>query len=195
MDSAGEYTNEYKALSKAKKDIIDKIKNTLDGAIAFTEIISLGNLSKYAREQYARTRELSKDPKLENYIFKDEKNEIKQELSNLAQDFVMEAFNEKIISRLVDNIFIYEFFTKDTDKNQHDKNEKFKNYKIAVAKKMLKASMDELRRYMPIQWKDFLIPKLNESLAICDMINKSPQEIESEEIIEQVVKSKSYRRF
>jgi len=194
MDRDGKYTNEYKVLSKAKKDIIDKTKNILDGAIAFTEIISYGDLSKYAREQYPRTRELSKDPKLKDYIFKDEDNEIKQELSNLAKDFVMKAFNEKILSRLFENIFFYEFF-EDIDRNQNDKNEQFKNYKITIAKKMLKASMNELKRYMPIQWKDFLIPKLDEAIAICDMINKSPKEIEQEEIMDVVRKSKGYRKY
>lgn len=193
MDSEGEYTKEYKALSKAKKDILDKIKNTLDGALTFTEIISYGSLTKRARQEWPRTQELSKDPNLEDYIFKDEKNEVKQELSNLAQDFVMEAFNEEIIARLVESVFIYEFSTKYLDGSQREKNAKFKNYKIAIAKKMLKASTDELKRYMPIQWKDFLIPKLDEAVAICDMINKSPQEIESKKIVDQFMTSKRYR--
>ena len=84
MDNEGKYTNEYKALSKAKKDIIDKIQNTLDGALTFTEIISYGNFSKDAREQWSRTRELSKDPKLEDYIFKDEKDEIHTSIINMG---------------------------------------------------------------------------------------------------------------
>lgn len=191
MDDAGEYTREYKALAKAKNDILNKIKNVLEGALTFSEIISYGDFPKDQRDRWPGTPELSKDPNLEDYSLEEEKVEIKEELSNHSKEFVMQAFNEKILSRLFENIFFDEFFG-DVDRNQKDKNEQFKNYKITIAKKMLKASMNELKKYMPIGWKDFLIPKLDEAIAICDMINKSSKEIEQEQINDEFRKSKGY---
>lgn len=168
---AGEYTKEYKTLSKAKKDILDKIKSTLDGALTFSEIVAYGDTSKEGREQWTRTRELSKDPNLEDYIFQGESKKIKQELYDHSNEFAMNAFDEKTIDRLLDSVFSY-----------GSSDEIVREYRINVAKKMLKKSIGELKQHLPIEWEMFLTPKLDEAVAICDTINKNPKKIKREKL-------------
>lgn len=191
-DKKGKYTKEYKTLLKAKKDIVDKAKDTIDGALTFSEVISYGGLSN-ARPQWPTTVKLSKDPKLKNYTFKDEKDEIKAILYHQTEEFVLDIFNEKIIERLLNNIFFHSTSKRSLEKIQFIQNHEFENYQISIAKKLVRKSIDELKDHLPIQWKDFLIPKLDEVVAICDMINKSPQEIKSKKIMDQLMQSKRYR--
>ena len=106
-DHKGKFSNEYKTLAKAKKDIRDKAKNILDGTLTFSEIISYGELSKNAREQWPRTSELSLDSRLKDYIFRDEKDEIKALSYHQTQEFVMDVFDKNMIKRLLDNLFFY----------------------------------------------------------------------------------------
>ena len=192
-DKQGKYTKEYKTLLKAKKDIVDKAKNSIDGALTFSEIISYGELSKDARGQWTRTSELSKDPRLTNYIFRDKKEEIKQLLHHQREEFVMDVFNDKIIERLLNNIFFHGLSKKAIEKIQLTKNEKFKNYRIDIAKKMLRKSISELKQYLPIEWNEFLIPKLDEAMAICDIINTNQKEIYHKRIRKQIIKSRYQR--
>ncbi len=189
-DKKGKYTKEYKTLLKAKKDILDKTKNTLDGTLTFSEIISYGELSKNAREQWSRTRELSNDSKLKNYIFRDERDEIKAILYYQTQEFVMDVFDEKIVKRLLDNIFFSGYSKKPLEQIQLTVDEKFENYKINIAKEMARRSINELKKYLPVEWNEFLIPKLDEALAICDTINKNPNKIKNERIRKQIVKNR-----
>ncbi len=188
-DKNGKFTKEYKTLLKAKKDILDKTKNTLDGALTFSEIVSYGELSKKAREQWQRTRELANDPMLEDYIFRDEKDEIKTIVYHQTQEFTMEVFDEKIIERLLNNIFFSGYSKKSLEKIQIMTNGKFENYKIDIAKEMAKRSINELKKHLPIKWAEFLTPKLDEALAICDSIDKSPKEIKFEQMQKQIVKN------
>jgi len=172
-DKKGKYTKEYKTLLKAKKDILDKTKNTLDGTLTFSEIISYGELSKNAREQWSRTRELSNDSRLKNYIFRDERNEIQAILYHQTQEFVMDVFDEKTVKRLLDNIFFSGYSKKSLEKIQIITNAEFENYKINVAKEMAKRSINELKKYLPAEWRKFLTPKLDEAISICDTIARN----------------------
>ncbi len=189
-DDQGNFSNEYKTLAKAKKDIRDKAKNILDGTLTFSEIISYGELSKNAREQWPRTRELSSDSRLKDYIFRDEKDEIKALLYHQTQEFVMDVFDKNTIKRLLDNLFFYGYSKKSLEQVQLVTKEKFENYKIDIAKEMAKRSINELKKYLPREWKEFLTPKLDEALAICDTIKKDPNEIKNEQIQKQLIKNR-----
>lgn len=189
-DDQGNFSNEYKTLAKAKKDIRDKAKNILDGTLTFSEIISYGELSKNAREQWSRTRELSSDSRLKDYIFRDEKDEIKALLYHQTQEFVMDVFDKNTIKRLLDNLFFYGYSKKSLEQVQLVTKEKFENYKIDIAKEMAKRSINELKKYLPREWKEFLTPKLDEALAICDTIKKDPNEIKNEQIQKQLIKNR-----
>jgi len=189
-DDQGNFSNEYKTLAKAKKDIRDKAKNILDGTLTFSEIISYGELSKNAREQWPRTRELSSDSRLKDYIFRDEKDEIKALLYHQTQEFVMDVFDKNTIKRLLDNLFFYGYSKKSFEQVQLVTKEKFENYKIDIAKEMAKRSINELKKYLPREWKEFLTPKLDEALAICDTIKKDPNEIKNEQIQKQLIKNR-----
>jgi len=189
-DDQGNFSNEYKTLAKAKKDIRDKAKNILDGTLTFSEIISYGELSKNAREQWSRTRELSSDSRLKDYIFRDEKDEIKALLYHQTQEFVMDVFDKNTIKRLLDNLFFYGYSKKSFEQVQLVTKEKFENYKIDIAKEMAKRSINELKKYLPGEWKEFLTPKLDEALAICDTIKKDPNEIKNEQIQKQLIKNR-----
>lgn len=189
-DDQGNFSNEYKTLAKAKKDIRDKAKNILDGTLTFSEIISYGELSKNAREQWSSTRELSSDSRLKDYIFRDEKDEIKALLYHQTQEFVMDIFDKNTIKRLLDNLFFYGYSKKSFEQVQLVTKEKFENYKIDIAKEMAKRSINELKKYLPREWKEFLTPKLDEALAICDTIKKDPNEIKNEQIQKQLIKNR-----
>lgn len=169
-DENGNYSKEYKTLSKSKKDILDKAKNILDGTLTFSEIISYGELSKNARNQWSRTLELSSDSKLKDYILRNEKDEIKAVLYHQTEEFVMDVFNKKIIKRLLDNVFFYGYSKRSHDKIQMVIDKEFENYQIIIAKEMAKRSINELKKYLPVEWREFLTPKLDEALAICDTI-------------------------
>jgi len=138
-----------------------------------SEIISYGELSKNARKQWSRTSELSSNSKLKNYIFRDEKDEIKVILYHQNEEFVMDVFNEKMIGRLLDNVFFSGYSKKPLKKIQLITNEEFENYKINIAKEMAKRSINELKKYLPIKWAEFLTPRLDDALAICDTITKN----------------------
>lgn len=189
-DDQGNFSNEYKTLAKAKKDIRDKAKNILDGTLTFSEIISYGELSKNAREQWSRTRELSSDSRLKDYIFRDEKDEIKALLYHQTQEFVMDVFDKNTIKRLLDNLFFYGYSKKSFEQVALVTKGKFENYKIDIAKEMAKRSINELKKYLPREWKEFLTPKLDEALAICDTIKKDPNEIKNEQIQKQLIKNR-----
>jgi len=189
-DTKGKFTKEYKTLLKAKKDILDKAKNNLDGTLTFSEIISYGELSKNARKQWSRTLELSENPMLKDYIFKDENNEIKSLLYHQTQEFVMEVFNTKIIKRMLDNVFFSGYSKKSLEQIQLITDGEFENYKINIAKEIAKRSINELKKYLPTEWNEFLTPKLDEALAICDTINKSTSKTKNEQIRKQIVKNR-----
>ena len=187
-DNRGNYSKEYSALSKSKNDIIRKAKNILDGTLTFSEIISYGEISKNARNQWSRTQELSLDSNLRDYTFKDETDEIKAGLYHQTQEFVMDVFNEKTVKRLLDNIFFYGYSKISHDKIQMVIDEEFENYKIGIAKEMAKQSINELKKYLPVEWEEFLTPKLDEALAICDTIKKDPDKFKSEQIQKKIRK-------
>lgn len=187
-DHKGNFSNEYKTLAKAKKDIRDKAKNILDGTLTFSEIISYGELSKNAREQWSRTREMSSDSRLKEYLFRDEKDEVKALLYHQTQEFVMDVFDKNMVKRLLDNIFFYGYSKKSLEQVQLVTKEKFENYKITIAKEMAKRSINELKKYLPKEWNEFLTPKLDEALAICDTIKKDPNETKNEQIQKQIIK-------
>jgi len=184
----GKFSKEYSTLSKSKNDIIRKSKNILDGTLTFSEIISYGEISKNARNQWSRTQELSLDSNLRDYTFKDETDEIKAGLYHQTQEFVMDVFNEKTVKRLLDNIFFYGYSKISHDKIQMVIDEEFENYKIGIAKEMAKQSINELKKYLPVEWEEFLTPKLDEALAICNTIKKDPNEFKSEQIQKKIRK-------
>ncbi|MEX0855401.1 MAG: hypothetical protein WD018_06525 [Nitrosopumilaceae archaeon] len=190
-DKQGKYTKEYKTLVKAKKDILDKTKDVFDGALTFSELATYGDLSKSAREQWSRAKELSEDDNLKDYIFRDENESIKFLLSDAVQQFIMTVFNDKTIDRLLSAIFFFGISTKQS--NESETYQRSKNYRIVMAKKMIKKGINELRQYLPLEWKDFLIPKLDEAIMICDTINKSADEIEQERIRKQILEHRRRR--
>ena len=63
-------------------------------------------------------------------------------------------------------------------------------YKINMAKKLLLSAMNELKNYLPTQWREIIIPKLDESLAICDMIHITDDELEQRQLTKSRIESR-----
>lgn len=190
-DKQGKYTKEYKTLLKAKKDILDKTKDVVDGAITFSELITYGSLSENARSQWIRTKELSKDKNLKSYSFREKKEYVKVLLSDEIQQFVMDVFNDKTMDRFLSTIFFSGISSKQF--NESETYQRSENYRIIMAKKMIKKGINELKQYLPIEWEEILTPKLDEAIMICDTINKNPDKIKQERIRKQILKNRRRR--
>ncbi len=162
------YSREYSSLIVAKKRIKDRIKEYVDAALIFPEIIMMGKLPK---KQWIRIRDfqhLTNDEKLSDYDFSHDEGNVKEEISNEAKEFVTDIFNEDVVSRLLKVMFNhgYDNINKKSDIN--------KEYKINVAKKMATAAINELIRNLEPGYSNILSQDLRRAVEICNAIRAKP---------------------
>lgn len=91
---AGEYSSEYYSLTKAKKDIKDKIKESIDAALIFTEIVRIG---EYSRESRAMDPTLAKWFQFPRYSEENPnpKPHARDDLPDQMKKFVTDLLDEK----------------------------------------------------------------------------------------------------
>ena len=183
----GRYSNEYYALNKAKKDIKDKIKETLDAALVFSEIIQMGEFSKESRKHdFSPFQRLDLDDDFASYELTGDEGNVREEISNGALDFVRDIFNEYIIQRLFNAVFYHGYSVKIKGNygisKKHD-NEKSKNYRVAIAKKIVERGIEELKGNLDHAYSDILSQDLDRAVAICNAVNKKITDDEWEDIL------------
>ena len=153
----------------------------MDATLCFSEIVGYGNLSKLSRNEEKRFQKLSEDPNLKKYQFVDEDKEIKDDVMSYGSDFVTNVFDENMVDRILNTILLKDFEI-GPDDIRIKRYDDLERYKINIAKKMLRMSVNELKPYLPIEWKEFLIPKIDEAVAICETIHKDKTELQLEQL-------------
>ena len=166
------YSKEYYALNKARKDIKDKIKETLDVALIFSEIIQMGEFAQESRKNDVLPfQRLDQDKSLKKYELTGDEGNVRQEISEEVKEFSKDVFNEEIIERLLRVIFYRGYRTSVTSSKKFD-NEKFRNYRLNVAKLLVKKAIEEIIENLDHAYSDILSQDLNRAVAICDAVNK-----------------------
>lgn len=166
------YSKEYYALNKARKDIKDRIKETLDVALIFSEIIQMGEFAQESRKNDVLPfQRLDQDKKLKKYELTGDEGSVRQEMSEEIKEFSKDVFNEEIIERLLQVIFYHGYGTSVTSNKKFD-NEKFRNYRLNVAKLLVKKAIEEIIENLDHAYSDILSQDLNRAVAICDAVNK-----------------------
>lgn len=163
----GGYSKEYYALNKAKKDIKDKIKEHLEAALVFSEIIRMGEFSQSSRKHDPEFQELDKDLDLVEYELTGDQGSVREEISNESKEFFSDIFNEDVIRRLLRAIFNHGY--RNRTQVKHDVN---KEYRIDVAKKMATASINELIENLEPAYSDILSQDLKRTIDICNAIQR-----------------------
>lgn len=181
-DGAGGFSSEYKTLVKAKKDIKDRITESIDGILLFTEIISTGFYKKKIQEKTSRINP-RKDNELINFRLMDEPVEIRHELIKEYNNFVSDVFNEERIKQIIDMIFEYNRnIVKNKMINDGKKivTEEYKlsdyeaEYMINVARLMVIKSIGELKKYLDPEYSKYLEEDLARVVEICNLIANKP---------------------
>lgn len=178
------YSSEYYALKKAKKDIKDRIKKNIDAALTFPEIIQIGEYSIGSREHGVNPSKIDLDPDLKKYELTGDEGSVREEISDEAQEFVRDIFDETIVERLLYVIFNHGYDKKRKKVSNMKPNDvKSRKYRINVAKKMVNAGIAELKTNMDYAYSDILSQDLDRALGICNAIDKkiSDQEWEMEQ--------------
>ncbi|NNL59536.1 MAG: hypothetical protein HKP31_08790 [Nitrosopumilus sp.] len=191
-NGVGKNSTKHNTLSKAKMDITNKSKDTLDATLCFSEMIGFGNLSEVSRNEEKRFQKLSNDPNLKKYNFVDEDKEIKDNIMQYGSEFVTTVFDQETVDRIMNTVLLKNFEI-NPDEIRMKSYDDLEEYKINNAKKMLRMSMSELKSYLPMEWREFLTPKLDEALAICEMIHKDQNELEQEQFAKTIHKSRHGR--
>lgn len=158
---AGEYSKEYYALIKAKKDIRDRIEESLDGVLDFSAIVRMGRIKKNNRPQMYEFKRLGTDKELESYDFADE-SDIKKEIEDDMREFIRSIFNEERIERLLVELFPGEKIEK---LEQEDI-----DYRRNIASIMTILSVSELQKHIDPKYSQFLSQDLNRIILLCDAI-------------------------
>ena len=174
------YSKEYYALNKAKKDIKDRIKETLDVALNFSEIIQMGEFSQESRKHDGLPfQRLDQNKNLKKYELTGDEGSVRQEISEEAKEFSKDVFNEEIIERLLRVIFYRGYRISLTRRLRSNKmkliefdNEKFRNYRLNVAKLLVKKAIEEIKENLEPAYYDVLSYDLNRAVAICDAVKK-----------------------
>ena len=166
------YSKEYFALNKARKDIKDRIKETLDVALIFSEIIQMGEFAQESRKNDVLPfQRLDQDKNLKKYEWTGDEGSVRQEISEEVKEFSKDVFNEEIIERLLRVIFYRGYGTSVISNKKFD-NEKFRNYRLNVAKLLVKKAIEEIIENLDHAYSDILSQDLNRAVAICDAVNK-----------------------
>jgi len=195
----GDYSNEYYALNKAKKDIKDKIKEILDAALVFSEIIQMGEFSKESRKHdLGPSQKLDLDNDFARYELTGDQGNVREKISNEALDFVRDVFNEDIIQRLLNVIFYHGYSVRIKGRSygtgkKYD-SDKSKNYRIIVAKKIVERGIEELKENLDHAYFDVLSQDLNRAVSICNGINRKISDEEWKEYkVQQMLQSRRRR--
>jgi len=195
-----DYSKEYFALTKARKDIKDRIKENIDAALIFTEIIRMGEFSQGSRKF---------DPKFQKWLHYPPYNEKKPDQEPRARDDVSDGV-KKFVTDLLDknsdlakyelagdegsirneisdeskefvtNIFNEEIIERLLDAiffhgyNKAKDNEKHRSYRINVAKKMITKAIYELMDNLDSPYSKFLSQDLIRTVGICNAVGEKP---------------------
>ena len=161
----GEYSKEYYALVKAKKDIKDKIKESIEGALVFSEIVRESGSSLIRSRGGKRFQYILEDSDLKKFDLTDDSVEVKEEIADEAKEFIRDTFNEEVIERLLNAIFFDRFLG---EKEMPD--EEHRNYMIDVAKKMATKAIGKLEDNLETQYSKFLSEDLKRAVGICNAV-------------------------
>jgi len=93
-----------KTLYKAKKDIMNRINNSLDAIMAFSQIIDSGMINKQARKKYAFSSHTLYD-KLTEFEIAGKKNPVKIQFVKEQREFMQKLFNTSRMDQILNEIF------------------------------------------------------------------------------------------
>ena len=160
-----ENRKEYDRLGKSKKDIVDRIKESIQGAIFFSKVTEWADSSKPADYRTIdRFRENISELHSFKYPLKFHKQlPVRQTLEEDHQEFVRGIFNEKVIRQIISSIFYNNYKKKISEEH--------KKYRINVAKILIGYSSSELIRYIDPQYKRFLEADVSKAVGICKSVN------------------------
>lgn len=174
-NKVGGYSKEYYALIKARKDIKDKIKEIIDTALIFSEIIRMGEFSVGSRTaQNQQVRKIDVDPDLKNYELTGDSGSVRQEISDEAKEFVRDVFNEEIVERLLEAIFFHGYRQIiETKQSLQFKppaiDDKHSNYLKNIAKRMAERSICESMSHLDPKYSQILSEDLKRAVEICNV--------------------------
>jgi hypothetical protein len=192
----GQYSSEYYRLTKAKKDIKDKIKDSIDAAIIFCEIIKVG---QYSQESRATDPTLAKWFQFPKYSEKNPnpKPHARDDLSDSMKKFVSDLLDEKSdlakyeLTGDKDSVrneisceakeFVTDVFSKERMEELLDAiffhgyhetkdDEEHRKYRIDLAKMMAIKAIQELEANLDTPYSQFLSEDLNRAIGICNAI-------------------------
>ncbi len=181
----GDYSKEYYTLIKARKDIKDKIKEIIDAALVFSEIVMMGEFSaRSSRAVPGRpiTR-IFNDPDLIDYELTGDEGDVREAISNEAIEFVKDVFNEERITRLLDAIFFHGYRPlkpilgmdgEPTGESIPQRppiiGKEHGEYLIRIAKVMATTSINELENHLDSSYAKFLSEDLKRAVEICNVM-------------------------
>ena len=156
-----ENRKEYDRLSKSKKDIVDRIKKSIQAALFFSKVTEWADSSKPADYH---TIDKFKENISELHSFKyplkfHKQGDVRQTLEEDHQEFVRDVFNEKVMQQIVSSIFYNNYKSKVSDEH--------KKYRISVAKTLIGYSSSELIKYIDLQYRQFLEGEVSKAVGIC----------------------------
>lgn len=99
-----------KTLYKAKKDIMNRINNSLDAIIAFSQIIDSGMINKQARKKYAFSSHTLHD-KLTEFEIAGKKNPLKIQFVKEQREFMQKLFDLNRMNQILTEIFRFNGIT------------------------------------------------------------------------------------
>jgi len=98
-------SQQAKTLYKAKRDIINRINNSLDGILAFSQIIGGGLISKSVRKKNYRFSSLTLQNKLADFELAGQKNDVKIHFVKEQREFIQKIFTEDRFNEILSEIF------------------------------------------------------------------------------------------
>ena len=183
-----EDSTEYIRLTKAKKDIQDRINETIGSAILFAKITEWADSTKPADylPKLIKTKDGDERP-ANSTITHERKIEFKENISELLkakfplkfrknktvhekleedhQEYVREVFNEYVIHDIISSIFYG---------NYHNIDDFHKEYRIDIAKLMIGYAVTELKKYLDPQYRQFFEGDIDKVVGLCKSVYINP---------------------
>ena len=157
---------ETKRLSKAKKDIRNKITNSIDAFMLLSEVIKISNITpnkstdqntKYIRENYT---DLNSDIVRSTLSFNLIGEEyVLQQFKNLQRELAMDIFSLDMMKKLLDGIFAFHpqgiirqdlgeqiTYKKSKEVNDDQYRDNYKKYYRDIASLLVECGIDEIKK-------------------------------------------------
>ncbi len=184
-----EDSTEYIRLTKAKKDIQDRINETIGSAILFAKITEWADSTKPAdyTPKLIKTKDGDERP-ANSTITHERKIEFKENISELLkakfplkfrknktvhekleedhQEYVREVFNEHVIRDIISSIFYGNYHTEIDDFH--------KEYRADIAKLMIGFAATELKKFIHPQYRQFLEGDIDRAVGLCKSVDINP---------------------